>query len=123
MARKRSGARRAPRPSEAESYPRLPPFGAEFSLGPATRSYRSPMVTAAGSGMAVPSFEHADEMDDAVEMGGEAVDQSGEADLLDESAAEADGTEEDVGSEAEADDEDAEANGEEAEGNDENGET
>jgi hypothetical protein len=120
MARKRSAARSAPRPSEPESYPRLPPFGAEFSLGPATRSYRSPMAVAVGSGMVVPSFGHVGEMDDVTELGGEAVDQFDEADLLDESAAEADGTEEDVGSEAEA--EGAEANDVEIEDNDENGE-
>jgi len=73
--------------------------------------------------MVVPSFDHAGEMDDATEMGGEAVDHLVEADLLDESAAEADGTEEDVGPEAEADGEGAEANDVEIEGNDENGET
>jgi hypothetical protein len=124
MARTRSGARRAPRPSEAESYPRLPPFGAEFSLGPATRSYRSPIVTAAGSGMVVPSYGHdAGEMDDVAEMGGEAVDHPDEADLLDESAAEVDSTEEDIGSEAEANDVEVEASDVEVEGNDENGET
>jgi len=88
------------------------------------------MVAAAGSGMVVPSFGHAGEMDDATELGGEAVDHLDEVDLLDESAAEADGTEGDVGSEAEAEGEGAEANDVEIEGNhaeiesnDENGET
>jgi hypothetical protein len=108
MARTRSGARSAPRPSEAESYPRLPPFGAEFSLGPATRSYRSPIVTEAGSGMVVPSYrQYADELGD--EASGEAVDHPYEANLLDQSAAEADSTEEDIGSEAEANDVEVEA--------------
>lgn len=117
MVKKKSNAPRAPRPSEAESYPRLPPFGAEFSLGPATRSYRSPMVTAASSGMVVPSYGHdAGEMDDMAEMGGEAADHPDEADLPDEFAAEEDSTEEDNDVEVEASDL-------EVKGNDENGET
>ena len=119
MARKRSRARSAPQAPEAETVTRLPPFGAEFSLGPATRSYRSPMVGAVGSAMVVPSVGYdTDEMDEAAEMGGEAVDQP-EADALDESADEADGAEVDLGSEEETDGGDAEANGEEGESDDE----
>jgi hypothetical protein len=75
------------------------------------------MVTAASSGMVVPSYGHdAGEMDDMAEMGGEAVDHPDEADLLDEFAVEEDSTEEDIGSEAEASDL-------EVEDNDENSET
>jgi len=77
------------------------------------------MVTAAGSGMVVPSYGHdAGEMDDVAEMSGEAVDHPDEVDLLDESAAEADSTEEDIGSEAEASDVEAEASDVEVEASD-----
>jgi hypothetical protein len=81
------------------------------------------MAAVAGSGMVVPSFGYPGQIDNAVEMGGEAVEQLDEADALDESAADEDSMEEDVGSEVEADGEGAEANDVEIEGNDENGET
>lgn len=121
MARKKSSARRASRSEEAESNLRLPPFGAEFSLGPATRSYRSPMIAAAGLGMVVPSFGYAGEIGNASEMGGEAVDQLDETDSPDESADEAEGME-DGESDGDADSEEGGSNDTEVEG-DENDET
>lgn len=122
MARKKSSARRASRSEEAEANHRLPPFGAEFSLGPATRSYRSPMIAAAGLGMVVPSLGYAGAMGEASEVDGEAVDELDDADSPDESADEVDGME-DGESDGDADSEEGGSNDAEVEGDDENGET
>ena len=62
-------------PSEAPAGLRLPNMGAEFSIGPPSRAYRSPMSDYAGAGSAVMPSQSA-EVDDLDGMSDEAGDDS-----------------------------------------------
>ena len=67
-------ARKTPT-SEAPAGLRLPNMGAEFSIGPPSRAYRSPMSDYAGAGSAVMPSQSAED-DDLDGMSDEAGDDS-----------------------------------------------
>lgn len=69
--------------SEAPAGLRLPNMGAEFSIGPPSRAYRSPMSDYAGTGSAVmPSQSAEDDDPDGMsdEAGDDSVDDSDDSD-------------------------------------------
>ena len=80
-------ARKTPT-SEAPAGLRLPNMGAEFSIGPPSRAYRSPMSDDAGAGSAVMPSQSAED-DDLDGMSDEAGDDS--ADDSDDGDGEGDG--------------------------------
>ena len=103
-------ARKTPT-SEAPASLRLPNMGAEFSIGPPSRAYRSPMSDYAGAGSAVMPSQSADD-DDLDGMSDESGDDAGDAsdDMADDSGD--DGDDGDADGEAGVSDDGAEGEGE-----------